>query len=263
MKDHVNLFGDALYFDGLLFTPVKMEYYLPFMSVIDVLRIKKNRIPDIKVIRMKYLDFLFGYSQEDKSNEKNMKLLFILLRLCLTEEQFKTIEFRQIGENYLITYVDYKDIEKENPQEQTINADRFEELRRFILGINGIKDISYEISQEVEELLEKARIEKQRMENPNGLKLTIEDMIDCYHVWAGFTYQQIKEEPIYKFMKNINRMVMIENYNINKSAEMSGNVKFKKEIEHWLKHIETSEEYDDVKIPLDKFIQDFNQKVST
>lgn len=265
MKDHVNLFGDSVYFDGLEIFPIKMKDYMLFMSTIDVLRLKKNRIPDIKVIRMTYLEFLFDYWFLQEDNEDYFKMLLIVFKLSLSEEQFKTIDFKKANNQIYMLYRHIDEIREgnDNSKLEIIDYSKFEELRKFILKINNIKDVNYEISEEVEKLLEKAKMDKMRMENPAGLKLTIEDMIDCYHVWGGFSYSDIKEEPLYKFMRNISRMVMIDNYNINKTAEMSGNVKFKKEIEHWLKHIEEADEYDGVRIPLDTFVKEFNDKVST
>lgn len=261
MTDSVNLFGDPIEFNGLLLKPIKMKNYMLFMSVIDVLRLKKNRTPDINVIRMSYIEYLFSHLQQNENGNQFLTMLLVVFKLCLSEKQFKTVEFKIIDGEYFIIYKSIANLDVEDSNPSFINAESFEELRVLILKMNKLRDVDYRMSEETQALLEKARIERARMDGGASLNLTMEDMVDCYHVWTGFSYREIQNEPIYKFIKNVSRMVMIDTYNINKTAEMSGNVKFKKEIEHWLRHIEESDEYEGAKISLNKFVGEFNEKV--
>lgn len=249
----ISLLGEPFFYRGLLIYPVTMKNYLNFMYAVDVLRQKKNRIPDIAVIKMPYLKFIFDYLMVQEDGERYEYMLRLVLALSLSPEQSQSIIFKTDGNSY---FMEYTTIEGTT---QVITEKDFDEFKNVVLDLNGLEDANYEISEEVEKALEEAEKEKAKMHNRKPT--TIEDMIDSYHVGAGFSYAEIGEEPIAKFIKNVKRFVNREDYVMFKTAELSGNVKFKQEIQHWLRPVESEGRYSDARVDLNKFTKDFYEKV--
>lgn len=258
--NYINLFGDAIPFEGLMIYPVKMEYYLNFMYAISVLKQKKNRIPDINIIKSSYLNFLFNYlfSKPDGEGDMYRNMFLTVFILSLEEEQYLSLNFINDDDGqYKMLYNHY---DKNIKDKQILDEDGFEKLRLYLLKANGLKDVDYTLSEEVEKRLDEVNAERAKLNNTG--KVTTEDMVDYYHVWTGFSYEEIKQEPIYKFLNNVRRMVNIDEWRVNKAAELSGNVKFKEELQHWFRHLEDIDEYGSARIALSKFVGEFNEKVS-
>ena len=67
----------------LLLYPVQAQDYYKFMSSVGVLGIQKNRTPDVRIIQMSYLQFVFGLILNDVEWRKK----FIdIMQLCLRVE---------------------------------------------------------------------------------------------------------------------------------------------------------------------------------
>ena len=53
-------FGDPVDFKGLKIKPITVRDSERFLDAVDVFKIEKNKIPDVSIIQMSYLEFLIG-----------------------------------------------------------------------------------------------------------------------------------------------------------------------------------------------------------
>jgi hypothetical protein len=246
----ISLFGEPISIHGIKLYPVKMKKYSEFMLFIQIFRMKKNRIPDVNVIKMSYLDFVVKYLPEhpEMCMMNPIDMFIITLSMCLDEGTIKRTQITADEKEE----VSIKIIPESTDDEPVIiNGQKFEEIRKEILELNGLEDVDYTISEEVESALEEAREQQAQIKNESPA--TLEDMVDYYHVATGVGYEEISEMQIRKFFNNIRRIIIVENYRILKSAEMGGMVTFKSEIPHWLRHLEKPKAYSDVQTNLNEF----------
>lgn len=73
--------------------PVKMCDYLDFFNSVNCIMIEKNKIPDPKIIKMSYLDFLFHMIKNDENGEIISFMFLRLMQLCLHIES-EDIQYR-------------------------------------------------------------------------------------------------------------------------------------------------------------------------
>ena len=247
----ISLFGEPVSVHGIKIYPVTMKNYMQFMTFIPILKVKKNRIPDREVIGMTYLDFLIKYLPDHPEGFVigPIDMLVLVLALCLDENVIKNMEITTEDINGAIVLR----INQEDAPPILIDGNKFEDIRKNILEVNGIEDADYTLSEEVERALENARMEQAKMSTSNPP--TLEDMVDLYHVLTGMSYENISNMQIRKFFNNMKKIMMIEDYKICKTAEMSGMVTFKKSIPHWFRHQDASQPYSDVKTNLNEFEQ--------
>lgn len=241
-----SLLGESVFYNGFRITPVKMANYRIFSYVIESFKLPKNRIPDKKILKMSYLRYLIEeYQKTDELIISNFMLVF---NLSLDDEQFENLKLVQsnIDGLYYLTCISEK-------ESIIIDEYKFEELRLLMLKINGMSDVDYSISKETEDLINKNRDDMRKM-GGNAQMVDIEDMIDSYHVVGKFSYSEIAEEPIYKFFKNIKRLLLVDNWTIYRPLELSGKIKIKHKVEHWLSHVKEDRSYDDSGIPIEKFL---------
>ena len=58
------MYDEPVPYKNLMIYPAIMKEYISFFTCVDCLMINKNIIPDIKVIKMSYLDYLFYLSEQ-------------------------------------------------------------------------------------------------------------------------------------------------------------------------------------------------------
>jgi len=252
---NINLFGSFVPYNGLRIKPVKMVDYLIFSYVIQSFKLPKNRIPDKKILKMSYLRYLI--EEHQKIDEFIITNFMIVFKLSLDEEQFENLNLvkSNIDGLYYLTCVSEK-------EKIIIDEYKFEELRLLILKTNGMEDVDYTISKETEDIINKNRDDIRRM-GGSAKAIDIEDMIDSYHVVGKFSYDEIAEEPVYKFFKNIKRLLLVDKWMIYKPLELSGKIKMKNKVEHWLSHVKEDRAYDDAGIPIERFLNGLDNKVKS
>ena len=54
-------FDKPVKYKGIDIYPIKVKDYYTFINAYDVLTIDKNNIPDVNIIQMSYLFFMFGF----------------------------------------------------------------------------------------------------------------------------------------------------------------------------------------------------------
>ena len=105
-------------------TPVLLTDSEFFLSSMDVLRIDKNSIPDVKIIQMSYLQFLYNTILEDKISKQK---LFNILNICLKLKMPYILE----GKDSKVYLVD-----KETGI--VIDSKEFDDIKKIILYQNII-----------------------------------------------------------------------------------------------------------------------------
>ena len=234
-------------FKGLQIHPVYMKDYAEFMSFSQVLTLEKNAIPDVEIISMSYLKFIYHMTMKDATEYPYLIMLDRLLSLCLQDESFNDIEESLKRYNYTEKGKPFFIINKEVYREEDFN-----EIKKIICEQNLIELPDPNISKEVRDSLEEAQRYKNKI---SGTKTgTLEDYIISLSIVTGWTMDYIQSLPIRKFIKAIKRYDNLIHYKIYLSASMSGMVEFKDKsfIKHWLSNIETEDRYKDVTVDLDE-----------
>jgi len=78
----------------LLIYPVKVIDYLIFFTSVNCLTFEKNKIPDINIIKMSYLDFLFYTFDKDENGKIYLMMLLEIFKICLNID-YKQIEYNK------------------------------------------------------------------------------------------------------------------------------------------------------------------------
>ena len=156
-------------YKGLLLYPVKAQDYYRFVSNVGVLGIQKNRTPDIKIIQMSYLQFVFGLILNDI--EWRRKFIEIM-QLCLGVEVNELSNVRiqrgsfwnEMGDNgslifhlngYAIDFIDRDGRLFIKIFNSELNASDFDELIRYIYYQNVYDYFDEFVSDDVREVVEK------------------------------------------------------------------------------------------------------------
>jgi hypothetical protein len=199
-------------------TPVHMDNYLKFYSSIGCLLIEKNKIPDVKIISMSYLDFLIDLIENDK-NKIYAEMFLNILKLSLNLDEK---DIRYIKNDKGKTILKFRGIE--------FNKNDFENLRQVICYQNMPDYNDGYIDPELEEALK----ETERMQNNNMGISTLEDQKICIAISSPYKLEDINKLTIRKFVKILRKIDSKLHYQIYKQGECSGMVSFKTPILHWM-----------------------------
>lgn len=232
-------FDEPIPYKGLLIYPVTMKDYLDFHLFVNCLLVDKNSIPDVNIISMSYLRFLYYQSLEH--NEPYIYMIKVLLCLVLHIDIEEEINF----------YVDERDRAFFKINGIEYNADDFDNIAQIIFKQNCITPIDETIQKEVRDALEKAEEYKMRQ---NKYKMcSLEEQMICVLISTSLKMQDIYNLTLRKFEKILQRVDAKLHYEIYLSASMSGFVKFKNEdaIQHWMNDLSKSDKYADVKVDME------------
>lgn len=230
--------------------PVTVKDYMMFNLYSGCLAIDKNSIPDIKIISMTYLEYLFYISETKAEEQPFVVLLDRMLSICLKEDtSFEKIEDSILRYRY--------DKESKKPfisiGGQDYTSKDFDEIKTIICQQNLIDIPDENISKEVRDSLEQARKYKQKM---SGTKpASFEDYLISISCATGWTLDYLFSMTIRKFIKTVTRMDNLIHYKIYLTASMSGMLSDTSFIKHWLASLEEDDPYKDVSMDLD-VIQD-------
>ncbi len=231
------LYSSPIYYtEDLVLYPVQMKDILDFNLYKSSITVRKNSIfPIKKIIKMSYLDFLFYcYNNVDLAKEYNMPLLshYYSFALELLRLVFKNQEVLANS-----TQGGFK------VNGTIITADQFDDIRKIIILQNGIDfDIDEFIHHDTEQELEKAHESLSANE-----KSTLEDYIDSICVYLSLTEEKVKDLSIRKFWRYVKRISKRDIFNIMKSAESTGFIKFKEPIQYWMCELDQGDKYKDIK----------------
>ena len=214
-------------FKGLLIYPVKVKDYFKFMMFHSILCIDKNSISDAKIISMSYLDFLIYLMTESEESKQNCTYCFYeLMKLCTRNNDIKIYTGHDENNKSIIQINDI-----------VFNKKDFNELKDIIIYQNMPNYKDEYINPELKEELE----EKERLENKNTHSVSIEKQIASIVIGSSLTFEDVLNLTLRKFYIILEMIDKKLNYQIYKTASMSGMVEFKTEIQHYLTESDVSE----------------------
>lgn len=241
MLEHIKelYFDEPVPYKELLIYPVKMKDYLEFHWLVSCLLIDKNSIPDINIISMSYLRFL--YHMSITNNEPYIYMVKMLLCMVLHIDFEEAMNF----------YVDENDKAIIEIKGMTYDGADFDEITKIIFSQNCITPIDNTIQKEIRDALEKA--EEFKMQQTKQKMCSLEDQMICVLISTPLKMEDIYDLTIRKFEKILQRVDAKLHYQIYLSASMSGMVKFKDEnvIQHWMNDLTKDDRYSDVKVDMD------------
>lgn len=236
---------DPIPYKDLFICPVSVRNSSDFMFYADVLCTEKNSIPDFEVIQMNYLDFVIDYLMQDKTviNEKLQytmgdlyrEKLLLVLSLCIKDVQDIKV-YKKDNHNILLI------------NEIPINAQEFDDIRRIIMYQN-IYDYSDDyVNPEIKEAME----EYYKIVNKGMIDPELEDKIAALTAMTGLMKRDILTMTWREFQNVFSVSLSKLDYQISKTAELSGMVKFDKPIKHWV-YQRQQDKYKDAFTSYDKF----------
>ncbi|APH20981.1 TPA: hypothetical protein ACXDAY_002077 [Clostridium botulinum] len=240
--DLTNIRGKPKVYKGIEIYPVQIKDCEEFYKNLYVLQFDKNSIPDIQIVRMSYLTFL--YSLQLMQDEKG-KFLFETLIIDLIS-LLELVLHKKAEEDFYLN-VDEKGLHlifKTKDGELEFKSNDFEKLKKIIFKQNVIPYDDEILNPELKKAIQEAR---EFMYNKTKDKLpTFEEQICCYHCALGLTYKDIDELTIYQFTKGLERRELIISYQVYGTAIATGMASG--EIPNWSSHIPERGLYDDVTI---------------
>lgn len=153
----------------LLLYPVQAQDYYKFMSNVGVLGIQKNRTPDVRIIQMSYLQFVFGLILNDVEwRKKFIDIMQLCLRVEVVELGNHRIQrgsfWNEMGANgELIFHLNGYEVDFIDRNERIfirlngieLNGAEFDELIRYIHFQNVYDYFDDFINDDVREVIEK------------------------------------------------------------------------------------------------------------
>lgn len=259
--DSYYYYDDPVPYKDILIYPVKVRDAMLFYISIPTLLINKNRIPDVKIIQMKYLDYILHMIDQELSeindieNSQIIRQFYNLMCLSLKVKISQIGMFWDENQKAIIKISDY-DCGEDGIKDVFINGADFEEIKKIICEYNMVELPDDTIDPKFEQAMEEARKFKNKNADIMG---SLEDQFVCIMISTSLTLDDIKELTIRKYQKILERVDFKLHYQIYKTAEMSGNVEFKQPIKHWRTEIK-NDKYEGLIVDYDSTVDKFTQK---
>jgi hypothetical protein len=224
-------FGKAIPYEGLNIKPVLVKDFYQFRDARSVLKIDKNKIPDIEIIQMTYLRFIMLMMVEHKELVEDF---LIIMSLCLGvkySEDLRNIDFEpnelltqqirkeeyeviingwNVGfrvhdkQTWLRLYTDGDMIEITEPQ--------FDDLCNIILFQNIYEYDDMEMSDDFRRIVE----EYYALKNKDIVIPTLEDRLAVVSVSSSYKIDELYELPLKLFDALFEYSVQKLEYQVNK-----------------------------------------------
>lgn len=230
-------FDEVIEYKGIFFTPVEVYMYDEFYTYINCMLYDKNSIPDIKILQMSYLDFLF-YLDESGDNKYILFLLASLISLC-TNVKIEDVKYYRNEKNKCVLVLNGIEF----------NHKEFLIIREIICSQNNIDLSIFDLDPRVREEIQKT-MDLQSKESTFNVG-TLEEQMICCMITSGLNQEEVKKLSLRKFRKILDRVDAKMNYEICMTASMSGMVEFKGDIPHWMNTLEKGK--------FDKFISSYEE----
>ena len=230
-------------YKGLKIYPALMKDYYEFHFLVQSIVMEKNSIPDVKIITMTYLEYLYRYTTKDTPYALFFReLLALVLRIDSNRIELKFNE--KVKPIFLVDKKEY-------------DSDDFENIKLIICEQNMVEIPDETIQKEIRDKMEEAKRLKAKMSKTKMGSL--EDLVIAVLISTSFKIDDIYNLSIRKFNKIVERLDHKLHYEIYLSASMSGMVKFKDQsfIKHWLADLE-QDKFAGVSIGLDEIKSQVN-----
>lgn len=273
-------FDKPLIYKDLLLYPATLSYYSIFTiadECLDVFRLnEKNK----KFLRLPYLEYMYEKSLVDEGFKDKWSMLICILSIVLGEEQpFDIVREKgkiyikvyQRSENYELLNKEYtilrtnflaqhkekkateaeiskiakrlQDIQDKMYTYTMIGSEEFEEMRHLIMLQNDIKSQHYDIKTEafLYEMKQKLRQSKKKNSGVN-----FEDLVTIVSCALHKSQQEMADLTIRRFNRYLNIIMNKDDYYMYKQLELSGMIKMKTDLPHWINHYEPKGKFDDI-----------------
>ena len=238
--DKYYVFDEPVPHGELLICSVTMADYMNFHFAVNCLLLEKNRVPDPRIIRMSYLEYLHYLINQNEEGMIFGYMLLDIISICLKIHSDK-VAFVYNENNKIKLKLDGVEYDKKD----------FDEITKIICDQNMIELPDYTIDPNVEKALREAQAYKARHQNKTKM-CSLEDQIVCVMISTSLNIDDIKKLSLRKFYKILERVDKKLHYQIYKQAAMSGMVEMKEEIDHWM--CETAKDkYADVMVDYESF----------
>jgi len=203
----------------------------------------KNYVPNIEVIKMSYMKYIFFIVQSNVNKDGHEMMDW-------TIEILKYITKKDVGLE-VQTSDDIKTFDDLNIRikigEEYFTENDFENIREVVLEQNGLS-IEYVEAYNVE--LE------QKLAFVNRSELDLSDEVSIFCSMSNFSMVEIMDKyTLYQFKEHFERKCILENFNMYKPLEVSGQIKLKNgEIDHYFYHSKRKGRYDSILISKDEFV---------
>lgn len=247
----------------LLLYPVQAQDYYKFMSSVGVLGIQKNRTPDVRIIQMSYLQFVFGLILNDVEWRKK----FIdIMQLCLKVEVAELSNHRiqrgsfwnEMGANgELIFHLNGYEVDFIDRNERIfirlngieLSGAEFDELIRYIHFQNVYDYFDDFINDDVREVIEKFY----SMKNKDIVPPTFEQKIISVMSALGVTKPQVATMTMISVEQLFHSVVRRTDYMIEHNYRAHAMTdKPLPDIEHWA-YKSNKERFSEVFVNADSF----------
>lgn len=217
-------FDREIVYEGITFKPVTVEMYNEFYTFINCLLLDKNSIPDINVLQMSYLDYLF-YLSETGEEQYILNMLASLISIC-TDIKIDEIKYYRNEKKQIVLVLN----------EILIDKEKFLVMREIICNQNDVDLTIFDLDPRVREELRKTMELKNK--GSNFQMGTLEEQMICIIISTYFTMEDLEKMSLRKFKKILNRIDNKMHYEIYTLGTLRGDVTLKEEFPHWLSTLE-------------------------
>lgn len=247
----------------LLLYPVQAQDYYKFMSSVGVLGIQKNRTPDVRIIQMSYLQFVFGLILNDVEwRKKFIDIMQLCLRVEVAELSNHRIQrssfWNEMGVNgELIFHLNGYEVDFIDRNERIfirlngieLSGAEFDELIRYIHFQNVYDYFDDFINDDVREVIEKFY----SMKNKNIVPPTFEQKIISVMSALGVTKPQVATMTMISVEQLFHSVVRRTDYMIEHNYRAHAMTdKPLPDIEHWA-YKSNKERFSEVFVNADSF----------
>lgn len=280
-ENKMNLaFDKPLEYKNLLLYPATLTYYSLFASAEECLDVSRLDEKNKRLLRLPYLDYMYEKSLIDGNFKNRWNMLICILNIVLKEEQpfdilrekgRVIIKVYQRSENYELLNKEYvatranflQQYKNQNPpidevqklskelaklQEKMynnimINSEDFDEIRKLIMLQNDIKPQHYDA--QTERLLYEMKA-KLRTTRASKSDTDFEDLITVVSYCMNKNQEEMEKLTIRRFNRYLDIVMKKDDYYLYKQLELSGMIKMKSDLPHWINHYEPKGKFDDV-----------------
>lgn len=247
----------------LLLYPVQAQDYYKFMSSVGVLGIQKNRTPDVRIIQMSYLQFVFGLILNDVEwRKKFIDIMQLCLRVEVAELSNHRIQrgsfWNEMGANgelifhlngYEVDFIDRNERIFIRLNGVELSGAEFDELIRYIHFQNVYDYFDDFINDDVREVIEKFY----SMKNKDIVPPTFEQKIISVMSALGVTKPQVATMTMISVEQLFHSVVRRTDYMIEHNYRAHAMTdKPLPDIEHWA-YKSNKERFSEVFVNADSF----------
>ncbi len=255
VKDDIEkyvVFGKDIPYNGLYIKPVRVSDAINFNQAKRIFLIEKNKIPDINIIQMTYLQFLFTIvCDSEEYLEDFLTLMAITLGLrykkenrliafepnaLLVEKSPKQDMFVKINGWDICFYIKSSTNEiflriGDDESYIELSAQQFDELRDIILFQNVYEYDDIEMSEDFQRIVE----EYYKLKNKDIITPNLEDKLMVVCTNSAYKIDELYQMPLRLFESLFHYIVDKVEYVVNKLIINQPNVEVKNfTLDHWV-----------------------------